>query len=85
MDAPRRAHEGQVRAPRTAVALRARHPPRGPAAAARRQNRLPYAHRPQAAHPYMARLLHELGIDAVPHGFRFSFWDWAAERTDVPR
>ena len=33
----------------------------------------------------MARLLHELGIDVVPHGFRSSFRDWAAECTDGPR
>ena len=26
-----------------------------------------------------------LGIDAVPHGFRSSFRDWASERTDHPR
>ena len=25
------------------------------------------------------------GVDAVPHGFRSSFRDWAAERTRVPR
>ena len=24
-------------------------------------------------------------IAAVPHGFRSSFWDWAAEETDHPR
>ena len=36
-------------------------------------------------HPYMAKLLHELEIDAVPHGFRSSFRDWAAECTDAPR
>ena len=36
-------------------------------------------------HPYMAVLLHELEIDAVPHGFRSSFRDWAAECTDAPR
>ena len=36
-------------------------------------------------HPYMARLLHELEIDAVPRGFRSSFRDWAAECTDAPR
>ena len=30
------------------------------------------------------RLLRELGVDAVPHGFRSSFRDWAAERTDTP-
>ena len=29
--------------------------------------------------------LHELGIAAVPHGFRSSFRDWAAEETDHPR
>ena len=34
---------------------------------------------------YMALLLHELEIDAVPHGFRSSFRDWAAECTDAPR
>ena len=29
-------------------------------------------------------LLRKLGVDAVPHGFRSSFRDWAAERTDTP-
>ena len=29
-------------------------------------------------------LLKSLGIGAVPHGFRSSFRDWAAERTDAP-
>ena len=29
-------------------------------------------------------LLWELGIPAVPHGFRSSFRDWAAECTDAP-
>ncbi len=29
-------------------------------------------------------LFRELGIGAVPHGFRSSFRDWAAERTDAP-
>ena len=33
----------------------------------------------------LSKLLHELGVGAVPHGFRSSFRDWAAERTDVPR
>ena len=33
----------------------------------------------------LAKLLRELGIDAVPHGFRSSFRDWAAECTDAPR
>ena len=30
------------------------------------------------------KLLRTLGIDAVPHGFRSSFRDWAAEQTDAP-
>ena len=30
------------------------------------------------------RLLGDLGVDAVPHGFRSSFRDWAAECTDTP-
>ena len=33
----------------------------------------------------LSKLLRELGIGAVPHGFRSSFRDWSAERTDVPR
>ena len=33
----------------------------------------------------LAKLLHGRGIDAVPHGFRSSFRDWAAECTDAPR
>ena len=33
----------------------------------------------------MGKLMRERGIDAVPHGFRSSFRDWAADRTDVPR
>jgi len=31
-----------------------------------------------------SRLLKQLGIPAVPHGFRSSFRDWAAERTNAP-
>ena len=33
----------------------------------------------------LSGVLHELGIGAVPHGFRSSFRDWASERTDHPR
>ena len=33
----------------------------------------------------LSRLVSELGIAAVPHGFRSSFRDWASERTDYPR
>ncbi len=33
----------------------------------------------------LSGLMHDLDIDAVPHGFRSSFRDWAAECTDTPR
>ena len=33
----------------------------------------------------LSKLLEQLGIGAVPHGFRSSFRDWASERTDHPR
>ena len=32
----------------------------------------------------LTKLVRELGIEAVPHGFRSSFRDWAAEETDHP-
>ena len=38
-----------------------------------------------ANHSLMATLLRRLGVGAVPHGFRSSFRDWAAECTDAPR
>ena len=33
----------------------------------------------------LSKLIKELGIAAVPHGFRSSFRDWAAEWTNTPR
>ena len=33
----------------------------------------------------LSQLIKELGIAAVPHGFRSSFRDWAAEQTNTPR
>ncbi len=33
----------------------------------------------------LSGVLKQLGIGAVPHGFRSSFRDWASERTDHPR
>lgn len=32
----------------------------------------------------LSKLMRENGIDAVPHGFRSSFRDWAAEQTSTP-
>ena len=40
----------------------------------------------RALHPSaLSRLMLDLDIGAVPHGFRSSFCDWAAECTDAPR
>ena len=36
-------------------------------------------------HASLTTLLHGLGIDALAHGFRSSFRDWAAECSDAPR
>jgi len=33
----------------------------------------------------LSKLMRDLGLDAVPHGFRSSFRDWAAECTNAPR
>ena len=33
----------------------------------------------------LSKLLKEQGVQAVPHGFRSSFRDWAAEETNHPR
>ena len=38
-----------------------------------------------ANHSLMPTLLRQLDVGAVPHGFRSSFRDWAAECTDAPR
>ena len=32
----------------------------------------------------MNKVLRDMKVDAVPHGFRSSFRDWAAERTSFP-
>ena len=41
--------------------------------------------RPFTSMLFLSQLLKELEIAAVPHGFRSSFRDWAAEETDHPR
>ena len=38
----------------------------------------------QGHHP-MGKMMRKLEIGAVPHGFRSSFRDWAAECTETPR
>ena len=42
----------------------------------------PSARDKQLAEARLSKLLDQLGIGAVPHGFRSSFRDWAAERTE---
>ncbi len=39
----------------------------------------------QVLEKHLRKLLARLGVAAVPHGFRSSFRDWAAEETDHPR
>ena len=39
----------------------------------------------EGAHAFGAGEDRDLGIGAVPHGFRSSFRDWAAECSDAPR
>ena len=45
----------------------------------------PSAHGRALSDNTISKLLRDLGIEAVPHGFRSSFRDWAAECTDAPR
>ena len=45
----------------------------------------PSAHGRALSDNTISKLLWDLGIEAVPHGFRSSFRDWAAECTDAPR
>ncbi len=42
-------------------------------------------HGRELAEKQVRQMLRKLGIGAVPHGFRSSFRDWAAEETDHPR
>ena len=45
----------------------------------------PSARGKQLADARLSKLLAQLEIRAVPHGFRSSFRDWASERTNHPR
>ena len=86
LDCAAGAHEGEARAPGATVRARGGRPRRG--AGDRRQERALVFPSPTGrvlSDSTLSKLLRELGIGAVPHGFRSSFRDWAAERTDVPR
>ena len=45
----------------------------------------PSAHGRAIGDSTISKLLRDLGIEAVPHGFRSSFRDWAAECSEAPR
>ena len=45
----------------------------------------PSAHGHALSDNTISKLLRDLGIEAVPHGFRSSFRDWAAGCSDAPR
>ena len=45
----------------------------------------PSARRAPLSEVAISKMVRDLGIGAVPHGFRSSFRDWAAECTDAPR
>ena len=45
----------------------------------------PSAHGRALSGNTISKLLRDLGIEVVPHGFRSSFRDWAAECSDAPR
>ena len=45
----------------------------------------PGARGKQLADARLSKLLEQLGIGAVPQGFRSSFRDWVSERTNHPR
>ena len=45
----------------------------------------PSAHGQALGDKTISKLLRELGIEAVPHGFRSSFRDWAADCSVAPR
>ena len=79
VDDPGRAHEGGPRAPGAACAPGAQGARRRPRSSS--TDRRSCSPRPPGGvlnHAALTDLLHGLGIDAVPHGFRSSFRDWAA-------
>ena len=69
----------------TEVLHAAKHLRKGPTRAQSAGLVFPSARGNQLADARLSKLLVQLGIAAVPHGFRSSFRDWASERTDHPR
>ena len=87
LDGPGRAHEGWTRASRSAIGIgRWRS---SMSAGARRRERVGVSGSRPGGGPIsdstLSKLLRELDIDAVPHGFRSTFRDWCSESARVPR
>ena len=83
---PRQAHEGEPRAPRAAGAPGARVLAEAAELFRRRRARCSLSPAGRILnHATITKLLADLGIDAVAHGFRSSFHDWNAECTGAPR
>ena len=85
MDGPDHAHEGEPRAPRSAQPAGAGCPRRGADARGRQPARVPEPLGNAIKDTFLSELPKQLDIAAVPHGFRSSFRNWAAEETDHPR
>ena len=78
--------KGEARPPGAAVRTRAGDPARcGESSRADRGLVFPSAHGRTLSDNTISKLLRDLAIEAVPHGFRSSFRDWAAECSDAPR
>lgn len=84
MDDSRGADEAPTRALRASVGEGAGDPGRGECAGAPFGAGVPVRWGVQLQALRFSELLRKLGIPAMPHGFRSSFRDWAAERADAP-
>ena len=81
-------HEGRARTPRAALRprtstilgeARARDPTEAASSSLARASGKPLSDMT------LSKLMRDLGLDAVPHGFRTSFRNWAGECTNAPR
>ena len=70
---------------RVPLSTRARGAPRGARARGRLPVGVPFARGGPLSEVAISALVRQLKIGAVPHGFRSSFRDWAAECSDAPR
>ena len=85
VDHPGHADEDEARAPGASVRARAGDPCRRPGRSATARSCSPAGAADGWISSNCACCSERCGIAAVPHGFRSSFRDWAAEETDHPR